>query len=123
MVSQLQTRLKELGFGPDTADGDFGPATKAAVIAFQKKSGLGADGIAGTRTLAALELNLTDDSSSSGNGNGPDLVSKLLVDYYHGDKAPDLGAVSGDERYAGVILKATEGLYYNGGDWFPQHCF
>jgi hypothetical protein len=38
-----------------TADGDFGPGTKAAVLAFQKGKGLGADGIVGRGTWAALE--------------------------------------------------------------------
>jgi len=37
------------------ADGDFGPGTKAAVLAFQKKKGLVADGIVGRGTWAALE--------------------------------------------------------------------
>ncbi len=36
------------------ADGDIGPATKQAVIAFQASKGLTADGIAGARTLEAL---------------------------------------------------------------------
>lgn len=36
------------------ADGDFGPATKRALIEFQQKNGLVADGVAGPRTLAAL---------------------------------------------------------------------
>jgi hypothetical protein len=36
------------------ADGDFGPKTKAAVIAFQKKNGLTADGIVGSKTWVAL---------------------------------------------------------------------
>jgi peptidoglycan hydrolase-like protein with peptidoglycan-binding domain len=32
-VRKLQKRLKELGFNPGLIDGEFGPATEAAVIA------------------------------------------------------------------------------------------
>jgi putative chitinase len=55
-VAKLQERLRELGFNPGRIDGDFGPATRAAVIAFQQSAGLLADGIAGPRTQAALGL-------------------------------------------------------------------
>lgn len=55
-VVQLQARLAELGFLSGKADGDFGPATEAALIAFQKSKGLQADGIAGPNTLAALGI-------------------------------------------------------------------
>jgi Putative peptidoglycan binding domain len=51
----LQQRLKALGFFNGVVDGDFGPLTKAAVIAMQKKSNLTADGIVGARTWAALQ--------------------------------------------------------------------
>lgn len=37
-----------------TADGNFGPQTKAAVIAYQKANGLTPDGIVGSQTLASL---------------------------------------------------------------------
>jgi peptidoglycan L-alanyl-D-glutamate endopeptidase CwlK len=53
-VKRLQTALAKAGFSPGTADGRFGPATEAAVIAFQHSAGLLPDGIAGPRTRAAL---------------------------------------------------------------------
>ncbi len=55
-VVRLQKRLLKVGFNPGAADGDFGPATQAALLAFQKSEGLLADGIAGPRTLLALGL-------------------------------------------------------------------
>ena len=54
-VTQLQTRLNQFGAGLDI-DGDFGTATRAAVVAFQRSKGLTADGVVGTRTRAALGL-------------------------------------------------------------------
>ncbi|HQR50757.1 MAG TPA: peptidoglycan-binding protein [Methylophilaceae bacterium] len=55
-VIKLQKRLQALGFSPGNIDGEFGPATRAAVIAFQKSEGLLADGIAGPRTQTALGM-------------------------------------------------------------------
>jgi peptidoglycan L-alanyl-D-glutamate endopeptidase CwlK len=53
-VVELQTRLKARGFPPGAIDGDFGPGTTAAVIAFQRSEGLLADGVVGPRTATAL---------------------------------------------------------------------
>ena len=58
-VVALQTKLKTLGFDPKGTDGNFGPATKTALIAFQKSKNLQADGVAGPLTLAALQLSPT----------------------------------------------------------------
>lgn len=53
-VERLQTWLaRDLGYGI-SVDHDFGPATEAAVIAFQQAHGLEADGIVGRITWAAL---------------------------------------------------------------------
>jgi putative chitinase len=54
-VTALQQKLKGLGFDPNGVDGNFGPGTTRAVIAFQQSKGLLADGAAGPATLAALQ--------------------------------------------------------------------
>lgn len=50
----MQQKLLREGFNPGTADGIFGNATQAALLAFQRSAGLLADGVAGPRTHAAL---------------------------------------------------------------------
>ncbi len=52
-VSNLQEKLNQIGYAL-AIDGDFGPATEAAVKDFQAKYGLLVDGIAGERTMAKL---------------------------------------------------------------------
>ena len=61
-VRQLQIRVAGWpGFGGHIAiDGDFGPATRSAVIRFQQAYGLGADGIAGPQTFSKI-YELQDD--------------------------------------------------------------
>ena len=56
-VKQLQERLIELGYDPGEPDGAFGNGTRDAVIAFQRRNGLDADGQAGPRTLEKLYSN------------------------------------------------------------------
>ncbi len=54
-IITLKTRLKQLGYYTgSTTNNVFDADTKAALIAFQKKNGLYADGIAGEKTQAAL---------------------------------------------------------------------
>ncbi len=53
-VAQMQNRLIALGYLDGTADGNFGLLTKAAVVRFQRENNLVRDGVAGSKTLAAL---------------------------------------------------------------------
>ncbi len=66
-VRTLQQKLKDLGYLAGTADGKFGIATQAAVIAFQRNNGLAADGKAGTATLSKLY----SGSARKASGNAP----------------------------------------------------
>jgi murein L,D-transpeptidase YcbB/YkuD len=53
-VKQLQRALKSAGYTVGKIDGSYGPSTESAVKQFQQAHGLTADGIAGSKTLAAL---------------------------------------------------------------------
>ena len=65
LVKEVQTKLIKWGYLTGRADGIFGAKTKAAVIKFQRKNGLTADGIIGTRTAQALGISLSSNTSSS----------------------------------------------------------
>jgi peptidoglycan hydrolase-like protein with peptidoglycan-binding domain len=54
-VEDLQRALMRKGINPGPIDGAFGPKTEDAVRRFQERAGLVADGIAGPKTLGALE--------------------------------------------------------------------
>ncbi len=53
-VSDLQTRLTELGYYTGAVDGSYGLSTQTAVMEFQTRHGLTADGVAGRQTQDAL---------------------------------------------------------------------
>ena len=54
-VERLQERLRELGYTAAPVNGSFNDRTQTAVKLFQKASDLSTDGIAGPKTLKALE--------------------------------------------------------------------
>lgn len=64
-VSALQENLSALGYYDGDVTGHYGTLTKAAVLAFQKAKGLTADGIAGTRTLSAIDYAMGISGGSS----------------------------------------------------------
>ena len=56
-VKEMQRRLKQWGYYQGGVDGVFGVGTRSAVILFQKKNGLTADGVVGKETYKALGMN------------------------------------------------------------------
>lgn len=105
-VSQLQQDLKTLGFYSAEITGNIGSKTEAAIMAFQRKNGLTADGIAGPDTLDAIAAKVGKSSgSSSSSGSGLHLestgsaVSALqqnltTLGYYYGDITGHYGSMT-----------------------------
>jgi|SRR5882672_2274288 len=59
-VKAIQRTLKDAGFDPGPLDGDFGPATHAAVVSFQAARRLVIDGEVGPTTARALGVTLPE---------------------------------------------------------------
>ena len=57
-VAEIQKALATKGFDPGVVDGEFGPHTQAAVVAFQLSSGMLSDGEVGRQTAAGLGVQL-----------------------------------------------------------------
>lgn len=72
-IREVQEVLIQRGFLTGEADGIFGPRTRDALIAFQRKEGIEANGSISTRTVAALGLSDKIDegqTSTIGEGRG-----------------------------------------------------
>ena len=64
-VALIQQRLKEWGYYTGDVDGVYGRRTYSAVVAFQRKNGLSADGRVGSKTAKALGVPLTGSISAA----------------------------------------------------------
>jgi peptidoglycan hydrolase-like protein with peptidoglycan-binding domain len=82
-VRALQARLIELKYLSGKADGIYGSDTRDAVIAFQQRSNLTADGKAGkvTQTLLYSAGALTNGGSAIGSGSGSNTTTPPAAGY------------------------------------------
>ena len=86
-VRQVQQKLKQWGYFDGTVDGVFGQATYDAVVRFQKKNGLAADGVAGEETLAAMGISpgRSAIAASASAGSSYQSEVELLARLIHGE--------------------------------------
>lgn len=102
-VITIQTKLKRWGYYNGNIDGIYGSQTLAAVKYFQRKNGLTADGIAGTRTLQAMGIyTSSSSSSSSSNSNNLNLLARVVYGEARGE--PYTGQVA----VAAVVLNRVK---------------
>ena len=97
-VSQIQTKLKNWGYYGGKVDGIYGSRTVSAVKSFQKKNGLAADGICGSKTLAALGIS----SGTNAKSGSVDLLARLISAEARGE--PYIGQVA----VGAVVLNRME---------------
>lgn len=92
VVKQIQTRLKSWGYYKGTVDGVYGTKTTEAVRLFQRKNRLRADGVVGTRTLAALGIRVgTTKTTNIGSQNNA-LMARAINGESRGE--PYIGQVA-----------------------------
>lgn len=103
-VRQIQTRLKSWGYYSGAVDGIYGSATKKAVVYFQKKNGLTADGVAGPATLAKIGISSTSGDGGAGGMSASDvnLMARVISAESRGE--PYVGQVA----VGAVILNRIE---------------
>ena len=87
-VRQVQRKLKQWGYYDGEVDGVFGQETYDAVMDFQRKNGLAADGVAGSRTLEAMGISDAGQKAVAASANSGAAYSsdvELLARLIHGE--------------------------------------
>ena len=112
-VRRVQQKLKQWGYYTGAVDGVFGQGTYDAVIRFQQKNGLTADGVAGTATLAAMGIAETAAASAvttaaSGYASEVELLARLI----HGEAR--------GEPYVGMVAVGAVALNRVRSSRFPN---
>ncbi len=104
-VKKIQTRLKDWGYYNGSVDGIYGTATRKAVISFQKKHGITADGVCGPETLTLIGLPTGQNSNTGFNGYSSSdyqLLARLISAEARGE--PYIGQVA----VGAVVLNRIE---------------
>ena len=110
-VRRMQDKLKAKGYYRGAVDGKFGPATRTAVIKFQKAVGITADGKPGDKTLTALyhgksAINKADDSQRNYTVNPSDPHT-----LYYGCTGRRVERLQYALKKAGVYKGNLDGVY------------
>lgn len=104
-VYNLQARLYELGYYSGRIDGRFGLTTTAAVVSFQAKNGLTADGIAGVGTQ-----NMLNSASAINNlgGGGSTIWSSTPVPQITATPSPGASLTELSQGSTGELVRLLQ---------------
>lgn len=113
-VYTMQTKLKKWGYTTSNPDGVFGSNTKNAVVYFQRKHGLVADGVVGYWTLSKLGMANVNSTLKSGSRGAS--VTKLQTALNNkGYSAGKADGIYGYRTYKAVVaFQKASGLTPDG---------
>ena len=100
-VTEVQKKLIQWGYLTGSADGKYGEKTRSAVLAFQRKNGLAADGRVGPATAAAMGVTL------SGGSGGAVAASASIISADHRLLSRLVYAEARGESYKGQVAVAA----------------
>ncbi|SJZ53359.1 Lyzozyme M1 (1,4-beta-N-acetylmuramidase), GH25 family [Sediminibacterium ginsengisoli] len=107
-VIAWQLFLQKNGYNVSTADGNFGPQTQAATMAFQTKNGLTADGVVGPGTYTVAE-------QQGFTGTAVQMADFVGIDVAHYDSNDGANPINWElvkqdpQNIKFVFVKATDG--------------
>jgi len=114
-VRRMQQKLRQWGYYDGDVDGVFGQETYDAVVYFQKKNGLKADGVAGSATLEAMGISSSGNKAVSASASASASYSadvELLARLIHGEAR--------GEPYVGMVAVGAVVLNRVRSDKFPN---
>ena len=101
-VTKVQNRLIQYGYMTGTADGKYGEKTRDAVIWFQRRNGLTADGRVGAATAAALGVTLGSSSATTASATILSADHRLLAKLVYAEARGE--TYKGQVAVAAVVL-------------------
>ena len=104
-VKQVQQKLKNWGYYNGAVDGIFGSGTRKAVMLFQRKNKLTADGIVGSKTLEALGIYVSSSSQKTNSvysSSDVNLLARLIYAEARGE------TYSGQVAVGAVVLNRVK---------------
>ena len=112
-VSDLQSALTQAGCYDGPITGNFGSLTEAGVITCQKKLGLTADGVAGSKTLGMIQVSGTTPQSFQGFTNPTQTATSRENIIQNGSNGKTVSSIQTQLKRLNYYAGSVDGVFGN----------